>query len=218
MKSTINWLFVFLLLFLSFQVTAEGYTEGVQYKRLPTPQPTASQDKIEVVELFWYGCPHCFDLEPHLGKWLEGKPDDVEFVRLPAIVGPRWELLAQAYFTAEVLGVMDRIHRPLFEALHLKQRKINDEAALRDFFVEQGVSEKDFKNTFHSFAVAVKMNNAKLMTRRYAITGVPALIINGKFRTSGSDAGGNENTIKVVDYLIKQERLLNSAPQAAAQP
>jgi thiol:disulfide interchange protein DsbA len=98
------------------------------------------------------------------------------------------------------------VHPALFEALHEKRQKINDEAALQDFFVNHGVSAEDFRNTFGSFAVSVKLNNARAMTRRYAITGVPTIIINGKFSTGGRQAGSNANIIKVVDYLVAQER------------
>jgi thiol:disulfide interchange protein DsbA len=156
---------------------AKEYQEGEAYLLLSNPQPTSTGDKIEVVELFWYGCPHCFELEPVVQAWLERKPDDVELVRMPAIVGPRWELLAQAYYTAELLGIVDKIHPALFEAIHEKNMKINDEAALQAFFVDQGVSAEDFKKTFNSFAVAVKMNNARQMTRRYRISGVPTILV-----------------------------------------
>jgi len=139
-------------------------------------------------------------------QWLANKPDDVEFVRMPAIVGPPWELLAKAFYTAEFLGVMDTMHLALFDYLHKDKKKIINEAELQAFFVEQGVSKEDFRNTYTSFAVAMKVNNAKLMTQRYGITGVPTIIVNGKYNTSGSLAGSNENIIKVMDYLVKQER------------
>lgn len=207
MESMIRWFSTLLVsLLLAGPLAAAEYSEGKQYLRLAKPQPTLASDKIEVVELFWYGCPHCFELEPHIQQWLETKPDDVVFVRMPAILGPRWELLAKGFYTAELLGVEDRLHPALFEALHEKKQKINDEAALQDFFVNHGVSAEDFRNTFGSFAVSVKSNNAKAMTRRYAITGVPTLIVNGKFSTGGRQAGSNANIIKVVDYLVAQER------------
>ena len=185
---------------------AAGYTEGKEYTALASPQPTSSGDKIEIVELFWYGCPHCYRLEPVMDQWLANKPDDVDFVRMPAIVGPPWELLAKAYYTAEFLGVMDTMHLALFDYLHKDKKKIVNEAELQAFFIKQGVSKEDFRNTYTSFAVAMKVNNAKLMTQRYGITGVPTIIVNGKYNTSGSLAGSNENIIKVMDYLVKQER------------
>ena len=207
MKSMTRWFSTLLVsLLLTGPLAAAEYSEGKQYLRLAKPQPTSVSDKIEVVELFWYGCPHCFELEPHIQQWLETKPDDVVFMRMPAVLGPRWEMLAKGFYTAELLGVEDRMHLALFEALHEKKQKINDEAALQDFFVNHGVSAEDFRNTFGSFAVSVKLNNAKAMTRRYAITGVPTIIVNGKFSTGGRQAGSNANIIKVVDYLVAQER------------
>jgi len=196
---------------------AAGYTEGKDYKALANPQPTSSGDKIEVVELFWYGCPHCYRLEPVMEQWLANKPDDVEFVRMPAIIGPPWELLAKAFYTAEFLGVMDKIHPALFDALHKDKKKITNEAAVQSFFIEQGVSKEDFRNTYTSFAVAMKVNNARLMTQRYGITGVPTIIVNGKYNTSGSLAGSNENIIKVMAYLVNQERQSAAAAVTATQ-
>ena len=221
MKIIIKWLSALLLLFsASGAWAAAEFVEGTHYTRLATPQPTSVPGKIEVVEMFSYACPHCFHLEPELNNWLKTKPDDVVFVRLPVVFRPEWELLAKAYFTAEMLGVVDKTHDALFDAIHEKNQKFEDEAAMQAFFVSQGVSVEDFRKTFDSFAVAVKVNSAKLMTRRYAITGVPTFIVDGKFSTSASQANSNEkdvnskltvkevneNTLKVVDYLIEQER------------
>ncbi len=207
MKTATRWIMALLLpMLVSITACAEGFTQGQDYIELSNPQPTSTGDKIEVVELFWYGCSHCYKLEPVLQDWLASKPDDVEFVRIPAILGKRWELLAKAYYTAELLGVVDKIHPALFETIHKNNNKINDEAALQAFFVAQGVSAEDFKNTFNSFAVNVKINNASQMSRRYAITGVPTIVVNGKYSTSMGMARGDKNIIKVMNYLIEQER------------
>jgi thiol:disulfide interchange protein DsbA len=228
MKITTKWLSAFLLPFvISTAWATADFVEGVQYKRLASPQPTSAPGKIEVVEVFSYACPHCFHLEPELEEWLKAKPDDVVFVRLPAVFRPEWEPLAKAYFTAEILGVLDKTHEALFEAIHEKNQRFGDEAAMQAFFASRGVSAEDFKKTFDSFAVAVKVNNAKLMTRRYGIEGVPTLIVNGKFSTSGTLAGANEKdlsvkevnerTLKVVDYLVEQEREADNPSSSAAK-
>ena len=207
MKTVTRWMFALMLpMLVSMTACADAYTQGQDYIELSNPQPTTSGEKIEVVELFWYGCPHCYHLDPFLEDWVASKPDDVEFVRMPAVLGKRWGLLAKAYYTAELLGVVDKIHLALFKALHEDKKKINDEAALQDFFVDQGVSAEDFKNTFNSFAVNVKVNNARQVTRRYAITGVPTIIVNGKYSTSPGLARSNEGVIKVMNYLIEKER------------
>jgi len=207
MKAITKWAVALLIpMLVTSTASAEGFTQGQDYVELSSPQPTSTGDKIEVVELFWYGCPHCFKLEPYIEDWLASKPDDVGFVRIPGIASKRWELLAKAYYTAELLGVLDKTHMALFKVIHEGKKKITDEAALQDFFVEQGVSVEDFKSTINSFAMNVKINNAKQMSRRYAITGVPTLVVNGKYRTSLGMARGSKNVIKVVNYLIEQER------------
>ena len=215
MKSVTTLLLaLFFVVLLPGSALAKEYQEGKEYVLLTTQQPTSTGDNIEVVELFWYGCPHCSELEPQVQAWLKRKPEDVELVRMPAIVSPRWELLAQAYYTAELLDITAKIHPALFEAIHKKHMKINDEAALQAFFVDQGVSADDFKKTFNSFAVAVKMNNARQMTRRYKITGVPTIIVNGKYSTGASLAGSNQAVFEVVDYLVEQERTAEPAAPA----
>jgi len=207
MKTVTRWIIALLVpMFVSITVYAEGFTQGQDYVELSSPQPTSTGDKIEVVELFWYGCPHCYTLEPYLQDWLTSKPDDVEFVRMPGIASKRWELLAKAYYVAELLGVLDKTHDALFEVIHKEKRKITDEAALQEFFVDQGISAEEFKSTFNSFAVNVKVNNARDMSRRYAITGVPTLVINGKYKTSLGMARGSKNAIRILNYLIEQER------------
>ena len=212
MKRVLSWLQVLLLpVFVTGAAVAGDFTEGTEYLRLAKPQATSVQDKIEVVELFWYGCPHCHKLEPYINDWAANKPEDVEFIRMPAILGPGWELFAKAYFTADLLGVLETIHPALFAEIHDRRSRINKPEKLRAFFLNNGVKAEDFDKTFKSFAVAVKVNNARLMTQRYAITGVPTLIVNGKFSTSASIAGGNPNMIKVINHLVDQERQLAGA-------
>ncbi|MGB5261172.1 MAG: thiol:disulfide interchange protein DsbA/DsbL [Gammaproteobacteria bacterium] len=217
MKRVVRWCLVMLLpLIAATPLLAADYMEGGEYLKLENPQPTASKEKIEVVELFWYGCPHCYRLEPYLKDWSANMPEDVQFIRLPAILGPGWELLAKAWFTAELLGVTDKTHTALFEEIHVRKKRINSEEDLRELFVKHGVSPEDFDKTFRSFAVAIKLNNARLMTRRYAITGVPTVIINGKYSTSASIAGGNAELVSVMNYLIGQER--KQAAMAGDEP
>jgi thiol:disulfide interchange protein DsbA len=191
--------------------------EGKEYVKLAQPQPVSSGDKIEVIEFFWYGCPHCYHLEPEVSAWLKNKPDDVEFIRIPAVLGPSWELLARGYYTAEVLGVLDKIHAPLFEYLHKERKRIKSVDDLRAFFVKQGVSAEDFDNTYHSFAVVTKTNRANQADERYGVEGVPSLIVGGEYRTSMSMAGsGGVTPMEVVDYLIEQERSVAGTQEHSA--
>ncbi len=182
------------------------FSEGVEYQALAAPQPTSTGDKIEVLELFWYSCPHCYHLEPTLATWLKSQPEDVEFVRMPAILGANWELLARAYYTAEMLDAEDKIHTPLFEHLHKERKRIRDVAGLQAFFEEQGISKGDFQNTYNSFAVVMKTRRSAQVGQLYGISGVPALIVNGKYMVNAGTAGGNDKMLEVVDFLVAKER------------
>ncbi|VAX11096.1 Periplasmic thiol:disulfide interchange protein DsbA [hydrothermal vent metagenome] len=196
---------VMVFVFLS-AASARNYDEGIEYKRLKSPVPTQVESgKVEVVELFWYGCPHCFRLEPDLHKWLKNKPENVEFIRIPAVFNKTWELHAKAYYTAAFLGVMDKIHKPLFDAMHLKKQRMGTAAEIREFFIKQGVSAKDFDSVFKSFGVDAKVRRAKTLSKQYGISGVPAVIVNGKYLTDGPMAGGRKGMIDVMNYLIKKE-------------
>lgn len=176
------------------------------YVTLAAPQPTNDPSKIEVVELFSYACPHCHHFEPLLSKWVAAQPQDVAFVRIPVVFRPSWEPLARAYYVAETLGVLDKTHAALFAAIHEKQQNFEDEDALAKFFVAQGVDEKAFRDAYNSFAVVSKLNRGKQLLQRYAVTGVPTLVINGKYRTSAQEAGGHEGMLTVTDKLVAQER------------
>lgn len=197
---------------------AAGFEEGIDYQKVATPQPPVTDNgRIEVLELFWYGCPHCYHLEPELNIWLKKKPDDVEFVRIPAVLGPSWELLARGYYTAQVLGVLDRIHEPLFDHIHKERKAIRNVAELKAFFEQQGVSGADFDKAWNSFAVVTDTNRARDVHNRYGVTGVPTLIVDGRYRTSASLTGSNEKMFKVVDFLIDKVRAEEGASAATPQ-
>jgi thiol:disulfide interchange protein DsbA len=184
---------------------AWAFTEGVDYTRLAQPQPTETGDKVEVLEFFWYGCPHCFHLEPMLEKWLANEPPNAEFRRMPAVLGPNWEPHARAFFAAELLGVQDKLHEPLFRAMHVEKRRLMDEDQLVAFAAEQGINADEFRKAYESFYVNMKVRRAAEVERRYGIDGVPTIIVNGKYRTSASQTGSNEKLIEVIDYLVKLE-------------
>jgi len=186
-------------------VFAEEYEEGVHYERLSAPQPTSTKGKVEVLEVFWYGCPHCFRFEPYIERWLKRKPENAEFVRLPGVLRADWEVHARAFYTSQLLGVFDKVHQPLFDALHLQKRKLDTQEALRDFFAEHGVDKIEFTKTFRSFAVETRIKRAKTLASRYGLRGVPAIIVNGKYLVSNRMTGGNANTIKVINFLVKKE-------------
>lgn len=186
-------------------VMAEDFKEGVNYELVTPPQPTTTGDKVEVLELFWYGCPHCFRFEPFVERWLEKKPANAEFVRLPAIFRAEWEPHARAFYTAQIMGVTEKVHRPLFNAIHQEKRTVDNEEKLRDFYGEQGVNKEEFTKTYNSFAVETRVGRAKMMVGRYGVDGVPSVIVNGKYRVSARTAGGNAEMLKVIDYLVAKE-------------
>jgi len=202
------WLSILFILPLS-TVSAIPFEEGKNYKKLAQPQTTADASKIEIVELFWYGCPHCHKFQVHIEKWLKTKPGNVNYIRMPAILREEWSLHARAFYAAEILGVLDRIHSPLFDAIHIEKRHLFTEAKLMQFFKEHGVSNDDFRNTFHSFAVDSKVRKARQMTRRYQTRGTPAIVINGKYVTGPGMAKGFDNMIKIIDVLVKKESQIN---------
>ena len=185
---------------------AEEFTEGKDYQLIVPAQPGGSNGKVQVVEMFWYGCPHCFHFEPTLKKWLENKPANVEFIRVPAIfTKPAWKLHAKAYYTAEVLEVMDKFHKPFFDAIHRENKRMSSEESIREFFVGLGVDGEEFDQTFNSFAVQSKMRRAADLTKKYGIKGVPAMVIDGKYHTGGSMAGSNQRMMAITDALVARE-------------
>ena len=201
-----RYLITYLLFALCAVAYAEGdFTAGQHYEVITPAQATSTGEKIEVIELFWYGCPHCYTFEPHIKNWLGSKADYVEFVRMPAVFSDNWLIHARAFYAAEQLGVLDAIHTPLFEALHLKKRKLFTENALAAFFVEFGTTEEAFRQAYNSFDVDTKTRQAVAATRSYGITGVPAVIVNGKYRSSARSVGSYKKLLKLVDYLADKE-------------
>ncbi|WP_031434400.1 thiol:disulfide interchange protein DsbA/DsbL [Methylomarinum vadi] len=196
------------LLLLLFTFSAWAAAQPLGYEKITPPQPTQNPDKVEVIEFFWYGCPHCYSFEPSLSEWLKNKPDNVEFIRQPAAFSKLWADHAKAYFTAEALGVVDKVHADMFDAIQNKKQALRSEDDLAKFFVAHGVDETEFRNAYNSFLVDAKVRQAQAMPARYGITGVPALIINGKYKTNGPLAKSQSNMIKIMNELIAQESKL----------
>jgi thiol:disulfide interchange protein DsbA len=193
---------------------ARQIDEGIEYQLVNPPVRTTSASKVEVVELFWYGCPHCHSFEPKFLKWKKQQGESVEVTRIPAIFPnrPVWELHARAYYTAELLGILDKIHGPLFDAIHKDRKKYGkvlfDKSSLAEFFKKYGVDNATFNDTMYSFGVQMKVNRAKDLTRRYGIDGVPTLIIDGRYRTHASLTNGQAGMLNVTEFLIKKASAL----------
>ena len=179
--------------------------EGIDFTILPNPQPTETGDKIEVLEVFMYSCPHCFHLEPTLEKWRETQPANVAFRRMPAVFSTKPDLQAQAFYAAELMGAEDKFTLAMFDAIHVKKQKISDENVVVTIAEGAGIDGAEFRKALNSFDVNMKVNRARNVTKNYGIDGVPAVVVNGKYRTSPSQTGSREGLVKVIDQLIARE-------------
>jgi thiol:disulfide interchange protein DsbA len=188
--------------------TASGQFQlGTHYERLSPTQPTSSSpDQVEVAEVFWYGCPHCAAFEPYLKSWEALKADYVNFVRIPAVWNPLVQLHARAFYTAEALDKVEEMHSAFFAEIHDNGNFLESEEALAEFFGRFGVDAETFEETFESFAVHTKLQRADELSRRYRITSVPAVVVNGKYTTNASMAGGYDQLMVLIDELAASER------------
>ncbi len=185
---------------------AEEFTEGVDYTTIETPVKTSDPDKIVVTELFWYGCPHCFRFEPYAQKWKKTIADDVVFEQIPSTLNPGWVNHARAYYALELIGKIDLVHAQIFNGIHIKNKRLSNRENIADYVAQFGVNKKEFKNAYNSFPVETKLRKNGKKERKYGISGVPSVIVNGKYITSGSHAGSYSRMLKIMDYLVGLER------------
>ncbi|MFL2980824.1 MAG: thiol:disulfide interchange protein DsbA/DsbL [Methylophilaceae bacterium] len=201
---------IILMLLISFSTAllAVEPKPGVNFKTTKNIIPTESKDKIEVVELFWYGCIHCFNLDPYLDKWADNLPKDVTFRRIPAIPRKDWIESAKAYYALETLGVVNKLHEKLFDAIHKeKSLKHNDTRALIKWIAVNGnLDIKDVESAFNSFSMKAKLSRSYKIFKSAGATGVPTMIIDGKYFTSSTMAGGEQNAIDIMNFIIKNVR------------
>ena len=180
--------------------------EGHDYARLKNAQPVATGKKIEVLEFFWYRCPHCFQLEPGLDKWLKTLPKDAQLRRLPAVFRDDWMPGAKLYYTLEQMDLLRRLHTKVFDAYHLENLNLNDPAVLGGWIAKQGVDRKKFEGIYNSFSIQSKATQGARLATAYGITGVPTLIIDGKYMTSESMTNSEPRLFEVLDQLIVKAR------------
>lgn len=207
---------VLLLLVSLSSIAAEQATDAAKgsnggFELVSPPQPTSDPATVEVIEFFGYSCSHCYHFEPDVNAWLKKKPDNVVFIRQPVIFRPDWAAHAKAYFTAEALGVVDKIHADFYDAIHNKRLAMESEDEIAKFFAAHGVNEGEFRKVYKSFAVDTKMRQAESAAARYGVTGTPTLVVNGKYRVSGSSAKNFTNMIVVMKSLIEQESAKKTA-------
>ncbi len=180
----------------------EPFIEGGHYELLSEVQPVQTGEKIEVAELFWYRCPHCYRLEPYMLAWVKTKPENAEFVLIPAVLNKQWAFHARVYYTFETLGLVEQLHAALFTALHAEGKKLNSIEKIADWAAEKGADRQSIIDAFSSFAIENKLNFAQVMSRKYGISGVPSIIVDGRYRTSVSLAGSHEKLIEVINFLV----------------
>ncbi|MGH8668118.1 MAG: thiol:disulfide interchange protein DsbA/DsbL [Burkholderiales bacterium] len=195
MKRVLSSLLVAALLLAPSLASAQRYVE------LKPPQLTEAGGKIDVIEFFWYGCIHCYNLEPVLADWLKTLPDDAKFRRVPAVFNPRWEHDARIFYAFEALGLLEKLHRPFFDAIHRDRLRTDDPKALAQWLQKQGVDAQKFSDVMKSFSVHSKTQRAKMMTAGYKIDGTPAMAVDGRYTVSASDA-----MLDTVSQLIDQAR------------
>ena len=190
------------------------YEEGTHYTRFVPSQPTmGGPDKVEVAEFFWFGCPHCFDLEPFMARWEAGMPAGVRVVRIPVSWNRAAALHAKMYYTAEALvntGVIkdgDELRTAVFEEFHQRGNRLLSESSMKQLFARFGVSDADFDAAWNSFDVDRKLRLAQDLATRYSIDSVPAIVVNGKYKTGAGLAGGNVQLFEVIDELIARETI-----------
>lgn len=198
MKVLIRTLLVFLTL--STAAVAAG-----GYEVLKNPKKRADTERVEVLEYFWFGCPHCFAFEPTINDWAASKPDYVDFVREAPPLNPAWAPHSKAFYASQVLGVQEEFFEPFFNAIHKDKKRLTSPKAIAKFAGTLGIEEEKFLKTMNSFAVDAKIRRAMDLARAAGINSVPSVVINGKYKTSGSLAGSNDRVIEVINELAEKE-------------
>ncbi|MGM0553367.1 MAG: thiol:disulfide interchange protein DsbA/DsbL [Pseudomonadota bacterium] len=195
------------ILLASGNTLAAEYRDGRHFQSIAPPVDTGLEDgKLQVIEVFWYGCPHCYSFEPKVKEWQADLPDDVEFAYLPAPMNDVWALHSRVFYTAQQLGVLDELHQAFFDAIHDQGRLLRSESAILRFVDQLGVDADEFRETMRSDAVRAKVGEASQDIQEYGVSGVPTLVINGEAIVSASMAGSHDEMLEVADYLLERAR------------
>jgi thiol:disulfide interchange protein DsbA len=197
-------------------VATPPFEAGKHFTVLSPAQPTSTDaGKVEVAEVFMFGCPGCFGFEPHIQRWMGAKADYINFVRIPAPWNPAAVLHARAYYTAEALGKAEEIDGDFFAEIHTNRNMLETEAKIAALFAKHGVDEATFKSTFNSFAVNAKLKRAEELIKRYRVQSTPTVVVNGKYLTQGSQAGSYEAWFAIIDDLAAREKAAASGAPTA---
>jgi thiol:disulfide interchange protein DsbA len=189
----------------------DKYQAGTHYQVITIPVRTADPEKIEVNEVFWYGCSHCFEFETIMSPWSKNLASDVDFQRTPAIWQPKMEAHARAYYTAKQLNVLESMHPIIFKTMHTDKHPLENEDQIASLFTAHGVDEAAFRKAYNSFTVQSQARQADSRVRGYGVTGTPEIIVNGKYRISARETGGQQGMLDVASFLIEKEREAKSS-------
>ncbi len=176
------------------------------FRTLNPAQPVEVKGKVEVIEFYWYGCPHCYHLEPKLDAWLAKLPKDVTFRRIPAVWNPRMEAHAKLFHALESMASLEKFHSSIFEVTQKGSVDTHDKDAVAEWLAKQGLDKNKFLASYTSFGVENQARKDAQLTRSYQVSGVPAFVVGGKYQTNVGDAGGEEQLFQVLDKLIGEER------------
>jgi thiol:disulfide interchange protein DsbA len=183
----------------------QALAQSPLYATLAPPQPTEGGGKVEVTEFFWYGCPHCYAMEPLVNAWLKTKPQDVVFKRVPAY-NEGWAPMVSMFYTLEAMGLVEQYHQKVFDAIHKQNVNLNNRNKRDEWLKANGIDPAKFADVEKSFTVVTKVNRAKQLTQAYKVDGVPRFFVNGKYYTSAEQAGGGDRIFLVIDQLVATAR------------
>lgn len=204
-----------LLLAVPLLAHAADPVEGVDYTVITQPAEVEVPGKIEVREFFWYGCPHCYRLNPFINSWLASKPADVNFIRTPAAIGETWTADARGFYIAQQYGVDEKSVNAVFEALHSEPLRMSTMAGMSGFYADFGIKPEDFAKAYRSDAIAAKIQHSRDLFAQFKLDGVPSIIVDGKYKVGGE----TQKAIDTVNFLIakeRQEQATGTASPAAA--
>ena len=204
----IRTLLVSAAMLVAFSAQAIDYKEGQHYTTLANPTMARDASKVEVVEVFWYGCGHCNKFEPTVQAWTKSIQADVDFHQVPAQFSRQWKIHAGLFYLTHALKINEKVHQAIFDEIHRNRNPLLNKDDQKAFLAKYGVSEADFDKYDDSFGVRRQLKMADQLVRDYAISGVPAIIVNGKYMVNATSAGGMDNIFGVVNYLVEQERKL----------
>ncbi|MDH2433526.1 hypothetical protein WH50_01550 [Pokkaliibacter plantistimulans] len=184
----------------------ETFEAGKDYRELTTPMHTADPSKIEVIEFFSYGCPHCNAFDPMITPWSKQLGDDVQFEHVPVVFHKSWDPLARAYYVTTEMGVEDKVHTAIFNAIHVQKENLFTEDNMVDFMGKQGLDKEAFRKMYESFATDMRLKKGDSLLRGYGVNGVPALVVNGKYVIEPTGDDAFNKMLKTADFLIAKER------------